>query len=687
MVLELPIDHFRLLGVSPSVEADGILRALQLRLDKSPQDGFTQEALIHRAELLRLSADLLTNQKLREEYESALLSGAVGLELSSKREVAGLLLLLEADSPFEAFKLSCKALKPPQTPALGSGREADLTLVAALSCRAAAIHEQNDRHFETAAQLLGEGLQLLQRMGKLPEYREILEKDLKTLMPYRILDLVSRDIGDQLSHQEGLRLFDDLVVKRGGLEGGKDSNNIGELNQNDFEIFFQQIRKFLTVQEQSDLYLRWQKVGSLDASFLRVLSLVADGFSRRKPERINEAKRSLKKIKMIGLDPMPLLGCMDLLLGDVSRAEESFNNSEDEELQFWLNDYPGDSLASLCEYCINWLKKDVLPGFRDVDAIAPVDLEAWFADRDVQSYIENLDKKGSGVFSKAGFNFLSSDRSESPKSKSDKYMSELNEIDSESFSEINPIVPEQNQKTYSDLENDQQSNGDLFVVSAYTRFIIDSIISFSEKFSGFFSRVRYRPYILALFIALGSFFAVSSYRNRPSIDNAIDNELIQSSDTKIESDKEIDVSINEAAVSSVEEEPFKPLVLESPTQEQIKFLLDAWLYNKSLILSGQNSFSLELIARKQLIDKLLDQREKDDSLNRFQETEAVIKSIDLVSQTNKRIQVKAIISYKDKLLNESGDLISETSIPVLNVTYILGREKEQWQLVDYISGV
>ncbi len=686
MVLELPIDHFRLLGVSPSVEADGILRALQLRLDKSPQDGFTQEALINRAELLRLSADLLTNQKLREEYESALLSGAVGLELSSKREVAGLLLLLEADLPFEAFKLACKALKPPQTPALGSGREADLTLVAALSCRAAAIQEQNDRHFETASQLLGEGLQLLQRMGKLPEQREILEKDLKILLPYRILDLVSRDIGDQLSHQEGLRLFDDLVIKRGGLEGGNDSNRIGELNQNDFEIFFQQIRKFLTVQEQSDLYLRWQKIGSLDASFLRVLSLVADGFSRRKPERITEAQRSLKKIKMKGLDPLPLLGCIDLLLGDVSRAEEKFMNSEDEELQFWLNDYPGDLLASLCEYCVNWLKKDVLPGFRDVDATAPVDLEAWFADRDVQSYIENLDRRGNGVFSKAGFNFLSSDRSESSKSNNDKYTSESNEGDSEYFSEINTTPSAQNEEAYSNLEDDQQSSEYLFWASPYSRFILDTIINLSGKFSGFFARIHYLQYILVLFIASASFLAVSSYRNRLSSDNSIDNELIQSSDIDIEKGEEIDVSLNKVVVAPVEQEFFKPLISEFPTQEEIKLILNAWLYNKALILSGQKSYSLELIARKQLTEKLLEQRKKDKSLNRFQETEAVIKLIDLVSQTNKRIEVKAIISYKDKLLNESGDLISETSIPVLNVTYILGREKEQWQLVDYISG-
>ena len=142
----MPIDHFRLLGVSPSAQAEAVLRAFQLRLDRAPEQGFTHEVLLQRAELLRLSADLLTDEGLREEYEATLLAGSSGRELSSNREVAGLILLWEADAPLEAFNLARKALQPPQAPALGSGREADLTLVAALSCQAAAKQEKDQRH-------------------------------------------------------------------------------------------------------------------------------------------------------------------------------------------------------------------------------------------------------------------------------------------------------------------------------------------------------------------------------------------------------------------------------------------------------------------------------------------------------------------------------------------------------------
>ena len=203
--MELPLDHFRLIGVSPSATSEEILRAFQLRLDKTPDEGFTYEVLKQRSELLRLTADLLTDPDSRREYENLLLNGSSGLDFSSNREVAGLLLLWESGSPKEAFKIAKKALQPPQTPALGSSREADLTLLAALTSRDSAIQEQQLRFYSNAADFLQEGIQLLQRMGKLSEKRKELEEDLIALLPYRILDLLSRDLNDQDSHKKATK--------------------------------------------------------------------------------------------------------------------------------------------------------------------------------------------------------------------------------------------------------------------------------------------------------------------------------------------------------------------------------------------------------------------------------------------------------------------------------------------------
>ena len=337
--MELPIDHFRLLGVSPSANAEEVLRAFQLRLDRPPKQGFTYEVLAQRSELLRLSADLLSDPIERQSYELALIEGSSGLDLSSNREVAGLLLLWESNASFQAFKLAKKALQPPQAPALGSGRESDLTLIAALSCRDASIEEQSCRRYASGADLLQEGIQLLQRMGKLVEERKTLESDLENLLPYRILDLLSREKEDEKSHNEGLMLLEDFVNKRGGLEGKRNSEKIAGLNQSDFELFFLQIRKFLTAKEQSRIYINWYKRGSEDAGFLAAFALIASGFAYRKPDLLQEARKYLRNINAIGFDPMPLIGCLDLLLGDVKQAEARFRSSSDEKLKDWLDNY------------------------------------------------------------------------------------------------------------------------------------------------------------------------------------------------------------------------------------------------------------------------------------------------------------------------------------------------------------
>ena len=106
-----------------------------------------------------------------------------------------------------------------------------------------------------------------------------------------------------------MTLLDELVVARGGLEAADvDGDQPGSLSQEDFESFFHQIRRFLTVQEQIDLFSRWFEAGAADAGFLTVLALTAAGFSRRKPEFLEQARERMQTLANADLDPMPLLG-------------------------------------------------------------------------------------------------------------------------------------------------------------------------------------------------------------------------------------------------------------------------------------------------------------------------------------------------------------------------------------------
>ena len=662
--MDLPIDHFRLLGVSPSADPEAILRRLETRCDSPPDQGFTHEALLQRADLLRRSADLLTDPADRAEYEAALLrlseshpNGTVGLDLPTSSEVAGLILLWEAHGALEAFQLARQGLQPPQAPALGSGREADLTLLAALACRDAALEEQEQRRYESAAQLLIEGIQLQQRMGKLPDQQRRLENDLQGLTPFRILDLLSRDLGDQASHQQGLTLLDELVVARGGLEAADvDDDQPGSLSQEDFESFFHQIRRFLTVQEQIDLFSRWFEAGAADAGFLTVLALTAAGFSRRKPEFLEQARERMQTLANADLDPMPLLGCLDLLLGNVKDADRHFAVLRDPDLQAWFLNHPGDRLAAQCEYCRAWLERDVLPGYRDVDA-SGADLDAWFADRDVQGFVDRLDRKASRQIG-------SDDMTLAWATAGDASLGE-------------PSEP---------AESDQAVDSE----------DADATPLWQQRW------VRPAAAALALIgITVAGFALVR--RNWNPASQMAQTASPSAVEEEVEAKLELDAASSPVDEELVDEEPMddepvaslkpdlepsapsEPLVSDAPTEAELQALLQGWLDAKALTLSGQAA-DLSVVARQPLVKRVEQERDADQAAGRSQSIDASIPSIEVVDRKPQRIELLAQVAYSDRLQAADGTVIDETAPTDFIVTYVLGRDGTQWRLHDYIPG-
>ena len=652
MLLDLPIDHFRLLGVSPSAEFEAILRRLESRCDSPPDQGFTHEALLQRADLLRRSADLLTDPSDRAEYEAALLrlseshpNGTVGLDLPTSSEVAGLILLWEAHGAVEAFQLARQGLQPPQAPALGSGREADLTLMAALACRDAALDEQEQRRYESAAQLLIDGIQLQQRMGKLPDQQRLLEDALQSLTPFRILDLLSRDLGDQESHQRGLTLLDELVVARGGLEASVDGDVPGSLSQADFESFFHQIRRFLTVQEQIDLFSRWFEGGADDAGFLTVLALTAAGFSRRKPEFLEQARERMQTLANADLDPMPLLGCLDLLLGNVKDAERHFAVLRDADLQAWFLNHPGDRLAAQCEYCRAWLERDVLPGYRDVDA-SVADLDAWFADRDVQSYVDRLDRQAS------------------------------------------------RQTSADDLPLSWAAAGAASLDSPFELAETDAVPDpeAADPTESFWSRRWIRPsaVVLALVgvVVLGLSLARRNSNPLPLTSETGELETVEL-DEAVEVKGAPTPSADEPIASLKPEmpppAPSEPLVSDAPTETELQALVQGWLDAKALALSGRPA-DLSVVARDPLVKRVERERAADAAEGRFKAIDASVTSIDVVDRKPLRIELRAQVAYSDRLQDADGVVIDETTPRDFSVTYVLGRDGSQWRLHDYMPG-
>ncbi|MBO8232453.1 molecular chaperone DnaJ [Prochlorococcus marinus str. MU1402] len=701
--MELPLDHFRLIGVSPSATSEEILRAFQLRLDKTPNEGFTYEVLSQRSELLRLTADLLTDPESRREYENLLSNGVSGLEFSSNRDVAGLILLWESGSPKEAFKIARKALQPPQTPALGSSREADLTLLAALTARDSAIQEQKLRSYSNAADFLQEGIQLLQRMGKLVEIRKDLEEDLVSLLPYRILDLLSRDLNDQESHKKGLSMLENLITKRGGLEGNNKSEYGDYLNQQEFEAFFQQIKSYLTVDEQIELFLELQKRGSLEAGFLAFLSLTALGFSRRQPEKLFEARRILKKLNLSGLDSMPLIGCLDLLLADVDQASARFLSSSDDNLRDWLNNYPGNKLEAICIFCKNWLENDVLVGYRDIES-KEVDLNTWFEDREIQEFIERLEKKSNKTSFRPNFQNQQFNK-ESTTKVTQNFDNEVTNFDEGRL----PLPGGIKQKFEKIDIQDNKFNEEIFKNKTldFYRFLIEKIAELKFSFGEFLNDqeiigrspllIYLYAFLLLFAFGIGIGFLRNNFKNSIQDEAILDKPLVSTDTNQKLSDKAINQEIKKNPSNNLKPIPVKStetnsikvkkLTKASPSLDDISSLINQWLLNKSNYLSRKGEINLSHIVRSGLIERTIEERQNDIKKGIYKEINSRILKIDLESQTSSRIVVLAELDYLERIIKNSGEFVNETSLTPLKVKYTLGFSNKSWKLVDFVSGL
>ena len=723
--LDLPIDHFRLLGVSPASDAQAVLRTLDQRLDRIPDQGFTAETLQARAKLLRETADLLSDSERRGDYEAELTALGDGpnalpaLEVPGSLEVAGLLLLLEAGQHQEAFELASRALQPPQAPALGSSREADLSLLAGLACQQAAEESRSRRHFEAAARMLQLGLQLLQRMGQLPDLRQRLAHDLDGLTPFLVLDLLSRELMAADKRQEGLALLEQLVQRRGGLEGDLDP----AFSSADFQVFFKQIRSFLTVQEQVDLFSRWADAGSEAADFLCSIALAASGFAQRKPERIAEAMERLQASGRSGIEP--LLANLHLLLGEVDVALDTFAAGlrQVPELGDWADRQSEDPLGQLCAYCRDWLSNDVLPGYRDLEA--DPDLDAYFADRDVIAWVERQDRRSGRHYAPSTPQSTNQFSVEAARGMpagiaspdADTFDWGSSNLTAGAGGTVSAGVSRPGDATPA---SDHEASGEEESVEA-----LDDL-AFGWRLPGLLRlggrgrqaeqaqrppgkgldlRLRGQsplrsPLSLRLMgaVGLGLLCGVVAVLLRPRVSQTpppargvvtLPVQPVPGSPARLRpAGVSAPVARPAGAAGKVRAvESLAPLTVAEPSDVEIKDLLQSWLNAKAAVLAGGTPpAQLEQIARVGLIDGLNRQRREDAAAGQRQTIHVAIEDVSIVDRSDGRLAVRARLRYSDERRDGSGHVLDRTPQMTLRNVYVFGRDGGRWRLAATRSG-
>ncbi|MCP9884150.1 DUF4101 domain-containing protein [Synechococcus sp. ATX 2A4] len=704
--MELPIDHFQLLGVRPATDAQTVLHTLQQRLDRPPEQGFTAAALEARALLLRESADLLSDPERRQAYEAELMAldtedGTLtpGLDVPPSREIGALLLLMEAGQAIEAFDAARRCLQPPQAPALGSHREADLTLLAGEACRLGARELQGRRQFERAAQLLQEGITLMRRTGRQPEQQRQMEHDLADLLPFRVLDLLRRDLSATDERAEGLKLLEMLVERRGGLEGDGDP----ALPRKDFQDFFKQIRQYLTVQEQVDLFSRWASgnattAGSATAEFLASLALTASGFAQRKPERIAAAQLRLEASGQPGLQPF--LACQHLLLGRVATAEACFIQGADPALRAWAAEQGSEPLAQLCAYCCDWLRRDVLAGYRDIEA--DPDLEAYFADRDVQAYVEQLDRRQaralqsqSGIEAPAPLSTapalattpplstapgLAASPPLTPADAAEDPMRWPDALEPAAGAATPPLDPTDPfgttatapaQPSASDrARRGPRGTAGWKALPTWGRLAAAAVLVGAFVATGLAGMMALRP------------LSPVTPGERPAPGEGAAGTPTAPAGTPAKSPTAVNPPPTPTPARPA---ATVPLTSAEPNAAQLRALLEAWLQTKAATLAGNTPATppADLAGERQVRELTAQQRDnRARGVSREQVT-AEIQDFRINTRTPKRIVAAVEIRYSDTALDAQGKVIGRTPTTNLRNLYVFGREGEVWKVAGF----
>jgi hypothetical protein len=671
--LDLPIDHFRLLGVGPSSDAQTVLRTLQLRLDRPPAEGFTAETLQARAELLRSSADLLSDAPRRAAYEADLtaLAGSAApvvpvLEIASSKEVGGLLLVLEADLALEAFEMACANLQPPQAPALGSGREADLALLAGLACLGACQEFEQQRRYERAALVLQQGLQLLQRMGQRPDLRERMNGELDRLTPYRVLDLLNRDLGSTAERREGMALLEQLVERRGGLEGDDDP----AFPTDEFRTFFKQIRALLTVQEQVDLFSRWGDAGSPTADFLATTALTASGFAQRKPERIATARERLLASQRSGVEP--LLANLSLLLGEVDTARASFETGASRELHAWAARQSGDPLGQLCAYCRDWLSRDVLPGYRDLEADA--DLDAYFSDRDVVAYVEREDRISGRSYAAGSPSSPQADGV--AEAGSGEFVWNFPPLD---FGQ-GPLSPPPQGPSGREDEDNETPLGLSLPRLSLPRLSLPRLSLPHWSWPGLSgSRL---PRLAAGAAAVAALALAGGWliRQRPAPPPRTAPVPAASPRPLAQQPVPARPASPPPPQAKAKATAIVPLRDPQPSEAQVRGLLESWLRAKSQVLGGgAMPAGVDAIARPAQVERLASERSADAVRGEIQEIDVSVADLRIEQSSPGRIAATAELRYSDRRKAEAGRVLESTPIQTIRNVYVFGRDDGQWR--------
>lgn len=407
--MRIPLDYYRILGLPIQATADQLRQAHRDRTLQLPRREYSEAAIASRRQLIDQAYTVLSDAEQRQTYDAQLLSttdnqegaddvrseGSPTIEVGEPQLVGALLILQELGEYELVLKIGRPYLSS-GTANLKDGQYGDprmilpdIVLTVALACLELGREQWQQGQYENAAQALETGQELLLREGLFAGVRGEIQTDLYKLRPYRILELLALANSFVAERQQGMRLLKNMLRERGGIDGN--GNDQSGLSIDDFLRFIQQLRSYLTAEEQQALFEEEARRPSAVATYLTVYALLARGFAEQQPALIRRAKAMLLRLGHRQDVHLEQSVCA-LLLGQTEEASRALELSQEyEPLAFIRENSQGspDLLPGLCLYAERWLQDEVFPHFRDL-AKQEASLKVYFADEHVQEYLEEL---------------------------------------------------------------------------------------------------------------------------------------------------------------------------------------------------------------------------------------------------------------------------------------------------------
>jgi len=333
-----------------------------------------------------------------------------------------------------------------------------------------------------------------------------------------------------------------------------------------------------------------------------------------------------------------------------------------------------------------------------------VDLDSWFEDREIQEFIEKLEKKSKKIVIRSNLQNQQNEKESSTKTTED-FDNILGNIDERRLPWPGGI-----KQGYEKVETKEiEFNEEYFKKKPieFYNFLIEKIAELKFSFGEFLkdkeiiNRSPYLIYIYAFLIlfvfGIGIGFLRNNFKKSIQDESIAEKPLIAIDKNQKLSEKDIVQEIKKNPSSKLNSIPekstsiisyeFKELNSPSPSLEDLRNLINVWLTSKSNYLAGKSEINLSDIVSKGLIDRTIEERQKDIKKGIYKEINSQIRKIDLESQTSSRIVVLAELNYLERILKNSGEFVNETSLNPLKVKYILGFSNKSWKLVDFVSGL